>query len=246
MSTDVESGQQHCWSSRAATRPRSSAVPTLCSGPPTSTMSGRCARSTGTSSPRTRHSVEWRDLDAWVDWLRAHLRPAADGDPAVVASPRRADLGTLGAAHRTGSTPTTPTAHPRLRWRGIATSPSARNRLREWVSLCGTRLDRDRPTRQTAWPGEAPYEPASRSRSSTATPTSRAFVAEDVAARRAIEDRARVRLVVARLAVHSCSLHPVVHSHDHPCSAYPPAGSHGGRQRHLQLERTPPCCSPTR
>ncbi len=32
----------------------------------------------------------------------------------------------------------------------------ARQRLRDWVAACGTRLDRDRPTRQTTWPGEAP------------------------------------------------------------------------------------------
>lgn len=35
----------------------------------------------------------------------------------------------------------------------------ARNRLRDWVAICGTRLDRDRPTRQTDWPGE-PAEPS--------------------------------------------------------------------------------------
>lgn len=29
-----------------------------------------------------------------------------------------------------------------------------RHRLRGWVSICGTRLDRDRPTRQLTWPGE--------------------------------------------------------------------------------------------
>lgn len=32
----------------------------------------------------------------------------------------------------------------------------AKLRLRDWVATNGTRLDRDRPTRQTAWPGEAP------------------------------------------------------------------------------------------
>jgi hypothetical protein len=32
----------------------------------------------------------------------------------------------------------------------------ARTRLREWVATSGTRLDRDRPTRQTSWPGEQP------------------------------------------------------------------------------------------
>jgi hypothetical protein len=32
----------------------------------------------------------------------------------------------------------------------------ARERLREWVATSGTRLDRDRPTRVAAWPGEPP------------------------------------------------------------------------------------------
>ena len=35
----------------------------------------------------------------------------------------------------------------------------ARQRLREWVAASGTRLDRDRPTRQTVWPGEEPRDP---------------------------------------------------------------------------------------
>lgn len=35
----------------------------------------------------------------------------------------------------------------------------ARLRLRDWVAGIGTRLDRDRPTRQTAWPGEPPAPP---------------------------------------------------------------------------------------
>ena len=35
----------------------------------------------------------------------------------------------------------------------------ARARLRDWVAACGTRLDRDRPTRQTSWPGEDPAQP---------------------------------------------------------------------------------------
>jgi hypothetical protein len=30
---------------------------------------------------------------------------------------------------------------------------AARERLRDWVSISGSRLDRDRPTRVTAWPG---------------------------------------------------------------------------------------------
>jgi len=34
----------------------------------------------------------------------------------------------------------------------------ARERLREWVSLSGTKLDQDRPTRQAAWPGDEAIE----------------------------------------------------------------------------------------
>ncbi len=34
----------------------------------------------------------------------------------------------------------------------------ARQRLREWVAISGTRLERDRSTRQTSWPGEAPAD----------------------------------------------------------------------------------------
>ena len=34
----------------------------------------------------------------------------------------------------------------------------ARQRLRDWVATSGTRLERDRRTRQTAWPVEPPAE----------------------------------------------------------------------------------------
>ena len=34
----------------------------------------------------------------------------------------------------------------------------ARHRLRDWVAISGTRLEWDRPTRQTAWPGEPPAD----------------------------------------------------------------------------------------
>ena len=64
----------------------------------------------------------------------------------------------------------------------------ARQRLREWVAASGTRLDRDRPTRQTSWPGEDPADPvedvfvADRDRDFVT------YVAEQVAARREAED----------------------------------------------------------
>lgn len=96
---------------------------------------------------------EWLALNEWVTWLRHEF-----GLPAQVIPP---------AWHR----------HPELvwelsalylRWQGCydpeqdAAGPisfmtdfhAACQRLREWVQVSGTRLDRDRPTRITTWPGE--------------------------------------------------------------------------------------------
>ena len=97
--------------------------------------------------------VEWTDLDAWVDWLRLSY-----GLPPTVVPPywHRHDelIWELSALHthwlnayNSEGTPSGP-----IGWhRDFA---ECRNRLREWVSLSGTRIDRDRPTRQTTWPGE--------------------------------------------------------------------------------------------
>src|SRR4051794_17435326 len=102
--------------------------------------------------------AEWLDLNAWVHWLRTTY-----GLPPTVIPPfwHRHDelVWELSALHthwlnaydQDGS-PSAP-----LAWhRDFA---DARNRLREWVSTCGTKLDRDRPTRLTTWPGEEPAEP---------------------------------------------------------------------------------------
>jgi hypothetical protein len=67
----------------------------------------------------------------------------------------------------------------------------ARSRLREWVSTCGTKLDRDRPTRLTAWPGEQPVASGSEVVIEDRDADFTAFVLDDVAARRRIEDRIR-------------------------------------------------------
>lgn len=98
---------------------------------------------------------EWLALNRWVDWLRHTY-----GLPASVVPPywhRHPELvWELSALHlhwlcaydpdQNGSAP--------LGWhRDFA---DARQRLRDWVATSGTRLDRDRPTRQTTWPGEDP------------------------------------------------------------------------------------------
>ena len=101
---------------------------------------------------------EWLELNSWVNWLRHTY-----GLPSSVIPPfwyRHAELlWELSALHlhwlcaydpeQNGSAP--------IGWhRDFA---EARQRLRDWVAASGTRLDRDRPTRQTTWPGEDPAEP---------------------------------------------------------------------------------------
>lgn len=106
--------------------------------------------------------AEWLDLNAWVNWLRRTY-----GLPPTIVPPfwHRHDelVWELSALHThwlncydTDASPSAPHG-----WhRDFA---DARNRLREWVATCGTRLDRDRPTRQTTWPGEPPSEPGPQS-----------------------------------------------------------------------------------
>lgn len=103
--------------------------------------------------------AEFLDLNRWVDWLRR-----AYGLPPTVVPPlwHRHDelIWELSALHTHWLDSYHPDAPPSapLAWhRDFA---DARHRLREWVATCGTRLDRDRPTRQTAWPGEPAVEPA--------------------------------------------------------------------------------------
>lgn len=96
---------------------------------------------------------EWLDLNQWVNQLRETY-----GLPSSVVPPfwyRHPELvWELSALHthwlcsfdpeQDGSGP--------IAWH--TDFAAARDRLREWVTTCGTRLDRDRPTRQTTWPGE--------------------------------------------------------------------------------------------
>lgn len=102
----------------------------------------------------------WEELDAWVDWLRrtyglpaAIIPPAWHRHPELVWELSALHLHWLGAydPEQHGSAP--------FGWhRDFA---DARERLREWVAASGTNLGRDRPTRQTIWPGEGPEADAS-------------------------------------------------------------------------------------
>lgn len=130
---------------------------------------------------------EWLDLNAWVNWLRHTY-----GLPAAVIPPswhRHPELvWELSALHlhwlcaydpeQNGSAP--------LGWhRDFA---EARQRLRDWVTVSGTRLDRDRPTRQTAWPGEEPVTPFEDTFITNRDADFVQFVLDDVRRRRDAED----------------------------------------------------------
>ena len=131
--------------------------------------------------------AEWLALNQWVDWLRITY-----GLPASVVPPfwyRHPELlWELSALHlhwvasydpeQSGSGP--------IAWH--TDFALARERLREWVATCGTRIDRDRPTRQTTWPGENPQPPIEDVVIPNRDEDFVAFVAADVQTRQDIED----------------------------------------------------------
>lgn len=131
--------------------------------------------------------VQWLELNSWVMWLRETY-----GLPASVIPPmwhRHPELvWELSALHthwlcaydpeQNGSAP--------LGWhRDFA---DARQRLRDWVAASGTRLDRDRPTRQTVWPGEDPAAAVEEHLIEHRDEDFVEFVLADVAKRKAKED----------------------------------------------------------
>ena len=131
--------------------------------------------------------AEWLELNSWVNWLRhtyglptTIIPPYWHRHPELVWELSALHLHWIGSydPDQNGSAP--------LGWhRDFA---DARERLRDWVAASGTRLDRDRPTRQTYWPGEqSSTEPGE------AVITNRdedfvQFVTEDVNQRRQAED----------------------------------------------------------
>lgn len=96
---------------------------------------------------------EWLALNEWVDWFRREF-----GLPASIVPPawhRHPELvWELSALHLHWLSAYDPSQHASAPIGWLADFHTAQVRLREWVALSGTRLDRDRPTRQTVWPGE--------------------------------------------------------------------------------------------
>jgi len=137
----------------------------------------------------TAHDLEqeWLALNDWVAWLRRTYGP-----PATVIPPlwhRHPELvWELSALHLHWLSAYDPEQHGSapLGWhRDFA---DARARLRDWVAISGTRLDRDRPTRHTAWPGEPPAEPVEDIIIPDRDEDFVAWMHADVAARRQAED----------------------------------------------------------
>lgn len=130
--------------------------------------------------------IEWHDLDRWVTWLKVTF-----GLPPNIVPPywHRHDelVWELSALHchwlscyHESASPSAPIA-----W--MRDFAEARHRLRDWVSICGTRLDRDRPTRQTTWPGEDPGSAGTEVSITDRHSDFEAFVRTDVRRRQAAE-----------------------------------------------------------
>ena len=98
---------------------------------------------------------EWLDLNEWVNWLRHEFALPAQIVPPMWHRHRELvwELSALYTRWLGCYDPEQDAAGPISFMTDFA---AARTRLREWVQIAGTRLDRDRPSRQTVWPGEDP------------------------------------------------------------------------------------------
>lgn len=135
--------------------------------------------------------AEWRDLDRFVLWLKT----AFGLSPAIVPPYwHRHDelIWELSALHLHFLTCYDEVASPSGPISWMREFAETRRRLREWVSTCGTRVDRDRPTRQSTWPGEPAQTPAVEVMIEDRAADFEEFVRADVLGRRrtqAISDR---------------------------------------------------------
>ena len=138
--------------------------------------------------------IEWHDLDLWVKWLKGTF-----GLPPNIVPPywHRHDelVWELSALHSHWLSCYHESASPSAPVSWMREFAEARSRLRDWVSICGTRLDRDRPTRQTTWPGELPADAGGEIEIRDRNKDFAEVVREDVLRRRRIEAIANQQLV---------------------------------------------------
>ena len=130
--------------------------------------------------------VEWIELNRWVNWLRRTY-----GLPASVVPPfwhRHPELvWELSALHLHWLCAYDSDQHGSAPFGWHRDFADARQRLHDWVATSGTRLERDRPTRQTAWPGEPPANTVEDVVISDRDKDFVQFVVDDVASRREAE-----------------------------------------------------------
>jgi hypothetical protein len=138
--------------------------------------------------------IEWQDLDQWVKWLKSTF-----GLPPNIVPPywHRHDelVWELSALHSHWLSCYHESASPSAPISWMREFAEARSRLRDWVSICGTRLDRDRPTRQTTWPGELPADAGGEIEIRDRNKDFADFVREDILRRRRIEAVANRQLI---------------------------------------------------
>jgi hypothetical protein len=129
---------------------------------------------------------EWWVLDDWVTRLRHRyglpvtiIPPYWHRHPELVWELSALHLHWLGAydPEQDGSAP--------ISWH--ADFAAARERLRDWAAGAGTKLDSDRPTRQTVWPGEESIGTPDLSIIENRAEDFAHFVQDDVTARREAE-----------------------------------------------------------
>jgi len=130
--------------------------------------------------------AEWIELNRWANWLRRTY-----GLPSSVVPPfwhRHPELvWELSALHLHWLCAYDPDQHGSAPFGWHRDFADARQRLHDWVATSGTRLDRDRPTRQTAWPAEPPADPVEDVVISDRDKDFVQFVTDDIARRREAE-----------------------------------------------------------
>lgn len=136
---------------------------------------------------------EWLALNRWVEWLRrTYALPASVIPPYWHRHPElQWELSAL-HLHWLAAYDPEQNASAAIGWhRDFAL---ARQRLRDWVAASGTRLDRDRPSRQTSWPGEPPAPAIEDTPIINRRRDFVEFVIQQVARRKAAEDAFFARL----------------------------------------------------
>ncbi|ACZ29835.1 hypothetical protein Xcel_0797 [Xylanimonas cellulosilytica DSM 15894] len=139
----------------------------------------------------------WADLNAWVHWLRHRFAlPANIVPPYWHRHPELVEELSALRTHRLACYDPEASPSSPITWmRDLA---DAILRLRDWVALCGTGRNGDRPSRQTAWPGEPDIDDDYVVNLEDREADFRAFVADDVERRRRIEDAAQAHLRLVR------------------------------------------------